>query len=197
VTIRLLPQALVNRIAAGEVVERPASVLKELVENALDAGARRIDVSSDEGGRRLIAVSDDGGGMTADELELAVERHATSKLADDDLARIRTLGFRGEALPSIGAVSRLRLRINGMPGNVGNPLGSHFILYNLKVSGIQETVINPDLADHPTHVLIAVTGRAEINRGACGIISIGGRTNGFKVVISITRIVFTNLVTFS
>ena len=108
-TIRLLPISVVNRIAAGEVVERPASVLKELVENALDAGAERVEVTTDEGGRRLIAVSDDGRGMTADELELAVERHATSKLDDDDLSRIQTLGFRGEALPSIAAVSRLAI----------------------------------------------------------------------------------------
>jgi DNA mismatch repair protein MutL len=107
--IRQLPEATVNRIAAGEVVERPASVVKELVENALDAGARRIDVLTDGGGRRLIRITDDGSGMTAADLDLAVERHATSKLADDDLVSIRTLGFRGEALPSIGAVARLSL----------------------------------------------------------------------------------------
>lgn len=106
-TVRLLPETLVNRIAAGEVIERPAAAVKELVENAIDAGARRIDVVLEDGGRRLIAVSDDGCGMSPEELALAVERHATSKLPDDDLVDIRTLGFRGEALPSIGAVARL------------------------------------------------------------------------------------------
>jgi len=107
--VRQLTEAVVNRIAAGEVVERPASVVKELVENALDAGARRIEVLTDGGGRRLIRVTDDGEGMTRADLDLAVERHATSKLADDDLLAIRTLGFRGEALPSIGAVARLAI----------------------------------------------------------------------------------------
>lgn len=108
-TIRVLPSTLVNRIAAGEVIERPASALKELVENAIDAGASRIDVVMRDGGRTLISVTDDGRGMTRDELDLAVERHATSKLGDDDLTDIRTLGFRGEALPSIGSVSRLEI----------------------------------------------------------------------------------------
>src|SRR5512135_691569 len=107
--IRQLEPGIINRIAAGEVVERPASVVKELVENALDAGATRIDVLTDGGGRRLICVTDNGSGMTRDDLALAVERHATSKLEGDDLLAIKTLGFRGEALPSIGAVARLNL----------------------------------------------------------------------------------------
>ena len=105
--VRQLPETVVNRIAAGEVVERPASVVKELVENAIDAGASRIDIFTDGGGRRRIGITDNGGGMTHADLALAVDRHATSKLDDEDLLRIRTLGFRGEALPSIGAVAKL------------------------------------------------------------------------------------------
>jgi len=107
--LRRLPDAVVNRIAAGEVVERPAAAVKELVENAIDAGAGRIDCGLRAGGAAWISVDDDGAGIARADLALALERHATSKLADDDLVDIRTLGFRGEALPSIGAVARLTI----------------------------------------------------------------------------------------
>ncbi len=144
-SIRLLPPTLVNRIAAGEVVERPASAVKELVENAIDAGASRVDVTLAEGGLSLIAVVDNGRGMKPDELALAVERHATSKLPNDDLLRIAHLGFRGEALPSIGSVSRLRL-ISRPPGEEN--------AWALSVEGGLKG--EPEPAAHPTGTRIEV-----------------------------------------
>ncbi len=141
--IRVLPPVLVSRIAAGEVIERPASATKELVENALDAGARRIDVTIESGGRNLIRVADDGAGMSAEELSLAVERHATSKLPDEDLLNIHFFGFRGEALPSIGAVSRLTLTSRAQ----GNTEG-----WSLKVEGGEKSEAKPASCNQGTIV---------------------------------------------
>jgi DNA mismatch repair protein MutL len=141
--VRQLPEQVVNRIAAGEVVERPASVVKELVDNAIDAGASRIDVFTDGGGRRRIGITDDGSGMTARDLALAVERHATSKLDDEDLLQIRTLGFRGEALPSIGSVARLSITTR----HISEPHA-----WALTVEGGDKSEIMPAALAHGTRV---------------------------------------------
>jgi DNA mismatch repair protein MutL len=144
--VRQLPEQVVNRIAAGEVVERPASVVKELVENAIDAGASRIDIFTDGGGRRKIAITDDGGGMTQADLALAVERHATSKLDDEDLLSIRTLGFRGEALPSIGAVAKLNITTR----HAGEPHA-----WSLSVEGGVKSAIAPAALSQGTRVEVS------------------------------------------
>ena len=133
--IRVLPEALANQIAAGEVVQRPASALKELVENSLDAGARRVQVELEGGGARLIRVRDDGSGMGRDDALLAFERHATSKIASEaDLHRVATLGFRGEALPSIAAVSRVTL-LTRPPGET---LGTEVTIEGGRVQRVTE-----------------------------------------------------------
>jgi len=144
--IRILPNELIDQIAAGEVIERPASVIKELVENSLDAGAQRIDVDVERGGVGLMRVRDDGRGISAEELPIAICRHATSKIAAlDDLAAITTLGFRGEALPSIGSVSRLRV--------VSHPTGADRAA-EIGVDGGTVTAVRP--AAHPPGTTVEV-----------------------------------------
>ncbi len=141
--VRALSPVTINRIAAGEVIERPASVVKELVENALDAGAREVEIVTAAGGKALIRVSDDGHGMTAADLDLAVERHCTSKLDEDDLMAIATLGFRGEALPSIGAVASLEITTR----HLSEPHG-----WRLTVEGGARAPLSPAALDRGTRV---------------------------------------------
>lgn len=144
--IRPLPSALVDQIAAGEVVERPASLVKELVENSLDAGAQQIDIDIEGGGARLVRVLDDGQGINANELPIAIQRHATSKIASlDDLAAIRSLGFRGEALPSIGSVARLRIASRAAGAERGA---------EIRVEGAEVSAVTP--SPQPRGTLIEV-----------------------------------------
>src|ERR1700709_2275153 len=130
--IRLLPEQVANQIAAGEVVERPASVVKELVENSLDAGATRISVEIQAGGRSLVRVTDDGSGMSRDDALLCLERHATSKIQRaEDLSAITTMGFRGEALPSIASISRFTLTTREREGD--SPEGVQVVINGGKI----------------------------------------------------------------
>src|SRR4051812_30434758 len=139
-----LPADLANQIAAGEVVERPASVVKELVENAIDAGARRVSIHVELGGKRLVRVEDDGHGMEPDDARLAIERHATSKISRaDDLSAILTLGFRGEALPSIASVSHfaLRTRPRGRPAGTEIRVNGGVIASEAEVAAAEGTAV--------------------------------------------------------
>jgi DNA mismatch repair protein MutL len=138
--IKILPEVIANKIAAGEVVERPASVVKELLENSLDAGATRIRIEIEAGGKKRIHISDDGCGMVRDDALLAFERHATSKLRSaDDLLSIATLGFRGEALPAIGAVSRLLLETRALE----ETSGTRVEIAGGRVMNVQEAGLPP------------------------------------------------------
>src|SRR5213593_4660228 len=142
--ISRLSADLANQIAAGEVVERPASVVKELVENALDAGARRLTIHVELGGKRQVRVEDDGEGMEPEDARLAIERHATSKIKRaDDLAAIRTLGFRGEALPSIASVSHfvLRTRARGLPSGTEIRVNGGTVASVVEVGAAEGTVV--------------------------------------------------------
>jgi DNA mismatch repair protein MutL len=152
--IRLLSANIVNRIAAGEVIERPAAAVKELVENALDAGARRIEVILTGGGIARIEVIDDGSGIARDELALAIERHATSKLGDETLVRIATLGFRGEALPSIGAAAKLTLISRPRAPEAAQISASQDGAYKIAVAGGEVSAVEPASAPVGTRAIV-------------------------------------------
>ncbi len=161
--IHVLPDHVINQIAAGEVVERPASVLKELLENALDAGATQIDVEVADGGRALVRVSDNGGGMTRDDALLAIERHATSKIQDAaDIERIRTMGFRGEALAAIAAVSRFRLQTQPSAGAAGTEI----TMTGGKIQDVRETGGAPGTVIEVRNLFFNVPARRKFLRSA-------------------------------
>jgi len=157
--IRHLSETVINQIAAGEVIERPASVVKELVENAIDAGATRIEVATAGGGLTLLRVSDDGSGIPADELELAVSRHCTSKL-NHNIDDIRTLGFRGEALPSIGAVARLSIR-----SRTANADGAEIRVEAGEVSPVRPTAANPGTVVEVRDLFFSTPARLKFMKG--------------------------------
>ncbi len=157
--IRILPEAVANQIAAGEVVERPASVVKELLENALDAGARSIRIEIEAGGKRLIRVTDDGSGMAHDDALLAFERHATSKLRTaNDLLSIATLGFRGEALPSIASVSRLVLETR----TAEEEQGTRIEFGGGKLFGVKPAGVPTGNDDHGFRFILFGSGAAQV-----------------------------------
>jgi len=143
--IRMLSPVTINRIAAGEVVERPASVVKELLENSLDAGATSVEISIENGGRNLIMITDNGAGMSKDDLDIAVERHATSKLPDDNLLNIHSFGFRGEALPSIGAIARMNITSRQKPDDCA---------WSIKLEGGTKHPVSPAALNTGTRVEI-------------------------------------------
>src|SRR5437660_11586325 len=146
--IRVLSDQVANQIAAGEVVERPASVAKELLENSLDAGATRIRIEVEAGGRKLIRIVDNGHGMVRDDALLAFERHATSKLrTSDDLLSIATLGFRGEALPSIASVARVTLETATGPEENQDPVGTRTQIAGGKLLHVAEAALAPATTD--------------------------------------------------
>lgn len=159
--LRRLPETLVNQIAAGEVVERPASVVKELVENALDAGAHRILVELRQGGKALIRVTDDGKGMAPEELPLALERHATSKLPDNDLVHIRHMGFRGEALPSIASVARLKLTSR----QIGSEQAHCISVEGGRIGGLEPAAAPPGTSVEVRDLFFATPARLKFLKG--------------------------------
>ncbi|MGD9781783.1 MAG: DNA mismatch repair endonuclease MutL [Kiritimatiellia bacterium] len=161
--IRVLPDAVINQIAAGEVVERPASVLKELVENAIDAGAARIEVDVVDGGRRLVRVRDDGSGMDRDNALLAIERHATSKLRElKDLDSIATMGFRGEALAAIAAVSQFTLATN----RAGDAAGTEILIFGGKIQDVRDVGSPPGTDIAVRNLFFNVPARRKFLRSA-------------------------------
>lgn len=167
--IRQLSASTINRIAAGEVIERPASVVKELVENAIDAGAQQIDVTTADGGLSLIRIVDDGCGMSGEDMTLAVERHATSKLSDEDLLNIHTLGFRGEALPSIGSIAKLTIRSAQDAGS-----GAEIIVDRGRKSQVHPAAQNPGTLIEVADLFSATPGRLKFlksERAESGAIS--------------------------
>jgi DNA mismatch repair protein MutL len=164
--IRRLPETLINRIAAGEVVERPASALKELVENAIDAGASAISVRLSAGGLDLIEVTDDGCGMTRDDIALALERHATSKLPDDQIELVATLGFRGEALPSIASVARLTIESRKHGSDGGSDAGWRQVVDHGEVAGDGPAALPPGTRIRVERLFARLPARRKFLRSA-------------------------------